>query len=631
MTTFTNTLAFQRGHLNKYPEDWTEREKRFVQAYLRLIPPKKEERFLGSLYVVSGDGYSFGSPHKATVSAPHGMIALSDGTLLYVGNRPQFETRRQRTDESVYYIRSADGVNWTKRKKIVLENAQGFLFCEPHVLETKEGFLIALRRQCNEENQSIFETWLLDADRKLKHFTNQRKVTDGAPPHLLRRSTGDIVLTYGFRSPPFGQRARISRDEGKSWSDEYILDADGTSWDLGYPATIERRDGKLLTVYYQKRAGEKYPYENRFDILLNHLTRVAKIAEQYGFSPMMWSDMFFRLANKGQYYCTGGIPEAIRSLVPKNVTLVYWDYYSTDRAHYDGMLRAHQEFENPVVFAGGDSGWYGFAPHNRYAVRAWRAAMEACRENGVEDAFVTCWKDDGAECSLLATLPVLFSAAEYARGNFDEEAIAEKFRRFTGICMEDFLALDEVNLDTDSPVNPCKYMLYSDPFLGIFDRTVKGDGSRFSAVREGLRAGAKSVRYGYLFKTLAALCDVLEIKYDLGVRTRKAYRADDRGALAALVADYGELEKRLKAFYCLFLVQRERECKPQGFEKQDIRLGGLMQRVAHCRRILSEYLAGRRDRIEELEEHILPFADGQDGAPVCFNDWLHTAQIKPMM
>lgn len=376
---------------------------------------------------------------------------------------------------------------------------------------------------------------------------------------------------------------------------------------------------------------DRHGYENRFEILLKHLTRVAQIAEKYGFSPIMWSDMFFRLANKGQYYCTGSIPEAIRALVPKNVTLVYWDYYSTDRSHYDGMLRAHQEFENPVVFAGGDSGWYGFAPHNRYAVRAWRAVMEACRENGVEDAFVTCWKDDGAECSLFATLPVLFSAAEYARGNFDEKVIAEKFRRVTGICVEDFLALDKVNLVTDSPVNPCKYMLYSDPFLGIFDRTVKGDDSRFSAIREGLRAGAKSVRYGYLFKTLMALCDVLEIKYDLGVRTRKEYQADDRGALATLVADYRELEKRLGAFYRLFLAQRERECKPHGFEKQDIRLGGLMKRVAHCRRILSEYLAGRRDRIEELEEHILPFAGGQDGAPVRFNDWLHAAQIKPFM
>lgn len=376
---------------------------------------------------------------------------------------------------------------------------------------------------------------------------------------------------------------------------------------------------------------DRHGYENRSKILLKHLTRVAQIAAKYGFSPMMWSDMFFRLFNNGQYYCTGNVPQEVTSLVPKNVTLVYWDYYSTDRGHYDGMIAAHKQFENPVVFAGGDSGWYGFAPHNRYAVRAWRAAMGSCTENGVEDVFVTCWKDDGAECSLFATLPVLFSAAEYARGNFDEEVIAEKFRRFAGVSMEDFFALDEVNLDAESPVNPCKYMLYSDPFLGIFDRTVSGDGRRFAAVREKLRAGAKSVRYGYLFKTLMALCGVLEIKYDLGVRTRRAYGADDRAALTALVADYKELEKRLKIFYRLFLAQRERECKPNGFEKQDIRLGGLMQRVAHCRNVLSQYLAGRRKAIPELEEAILPFADGKDGAPVRFNDWLYTSQIKPLM
>lgn len=252
-------------------------------------------------------------------------------------------------------------------------------------------------------------------------------------------------------------------------------------------------------------------------------------------------------------------------------------------------------------------------------------------ENGIDDVFITCWKDDGAECPLLATLPVLFSVAEFARGNFDEENIAGKFRRFTGITMEDFFALDEVNLNAEEVVNPCKYMLYSDPFLGIFDGTVQGSGAQFSIVREHLQVGAKSVRYGYIFRTLAALCEVMEIKYDLGVRTRKAYREHNTAALKALLSDYGELEKRLKKFCRLFALQWEKERKSYGFEKQDIRLGGLMKRVAHCRRILSEYLAGRRDRIEELEEHILPFAGGQDGAPVRFNDWLHAAQIKPFM
>lgn len=377
---------------------------------------------------------------------------------------------------------------------------------------------------------------------------------------------------------------------------------------------------------------DRHGYENRFEILLKHLTRVAQIAARYGFSPMMWSDMFFRLANGGDYYCANDtIPQAVKQLVPKNISLVYWDYYSTDRAHYDGMLRAHREFETPVVFAGGDSGWYGFAPHNRYAVRACKAAIQSCLENGVDDVFITCWKDDGAECPLYATLPVLFSAAEYARGNFDEESIAGKFRRFTGVSVEDFFALDEVNLNSEEVVNPCKYMLYSDPFLGIFDGTVQGSGAQFSIVREQLQAGAKSVRYGYIFRTLAALCEVMEIKYDLGVRTRKAYKANDRAALAALVADYKELEKRLNAFYRLFLAQREKECKPNGFEKQDIRLGGLMRRVAHCRAVLSEYIAGKRKSIPELDENILPFAGGEDGGHILFNQWVYTSMIKPMM
>ena len=378
---------------------------------------------------------------------------------------------------------------------------------------------------------------------------------------------------------------------------------------------------------------DRHGYEDRFGILLKHLTRVSQIAAKYGFSPMMWSDMFFRLANGGEYYCaSGSIPEEVTKLVPENVTLVYWDYYSTDRSRYDAMIRAHKQFPNKLVFAGGNSGWYGFAPHNRYAVRACGAAVRACLRNGVEDVFITCWNDDGGECSLFATLPVLFAAAQFARGNFDEEDIARRFRRFAGLSMEDFFALDEADLDTESVVDPCKYMLYSDPFLGIFDRTVKGNGEAFAAAQKALAAGARSARYGYVFRTIGALCSVLELKYSLGVRTRSAYRADDRAALAGLISEYRMLEGRLKVFYRLFRAQWERECKPNGFEKHDIRLGGLMMRVSHCREVLKEYLAGKRARIPELEEDILPFCPGRpDGEPILFNNWQYTAQIKPLM
>ena len=95
---------------------------------------------------------------------------------------------------------------------------------------------------------------------------------------------------------------------------------------------------------------------------------------------------------------------------------------------------------------------------------------------------------------------------------------------------------------------------------------------------------------------------MLELKYSLGVRTRSAYRADDRAALSGLISEYRTLEGRLKAFYRLFRAQWERECKPNGFEKHDIRLGGLIARVGHCKRLLSEYLNGTLPAIEDYYE-----------------------------
>ena len=72
----------------------------------------------------------------------------------------------------------------------------------------------------------------------------------GNPASLVRLRDGRIVLVYGWRRAPYGIRARISSDEGQTWSPEMVLQDNGRSWDLGYPRTVERPDGKLVTVYY---------------------------------------------------------------------------------------------------------------------------------------------------------------------------------------------------------------------------------------------------------------------------------------------------------------------------------------------------------------------------------------------
>lgn len=72
----------------------------------------------------------------------------------------------------------------------------------------------------------------------------------GNPPSLLKLKDGRLVLTYGYRAEPYGIRARLSSDAGATWDDEVVLRTDGGSWDLGYTRTVQRTDGKLVTVYY---------------------------------------------------------------------------------------------------------------------------------------------------------------------------------------------------------------------------------------------------------------------------------------------------------------------------------------------------------------------------------------------
>jgi hypothetical protein len=80
----------------------------------------------------------------------------------------------------------------------------------------------------------------------------------GLPSQLLKLNDGRLVMTYGYRRKPFGNQARISADQGRTWSEPLTVSADGEGYDLGYPSTVELADGTLLTVWYefQKAAGK---------------------------------------------------------------------------------------------------------------------------------------------------------------------------------------------------------------------------------------------------------------------------------------------------------------------------------------------------------------------------------------
>lgn len=88
----------------------------------------------------------------------------------------------------------------------------------------------------------------------------QSNMERGNPAHMIKLADGRLMITYGAREKPFGIRAMLSEDGGKTWGweldngkpvgNELLLRDDGETWDLGYPRTVQRPDGNCVTVYY---------------------------------------------------------------------------------------------------------------------------------------------------------------------------------------------------------------------------------------------------------------------------------------------------------------------------------------------------------------------------------------------
>jgi len=164
-------------------------------------------------------------------------------------------------EEAVVAVESADqGRSWRVVATVQPpQSEKASSFCEPHLVETLSGRIIVHFRY---EDRKTFEqdiAWQSESDDGGKTWTVPHPTPiHGHPLHLLRLHNGWLLNTHGYRHPPFGQRACLSRDGGKTWNveDEVIIRDDGPHGDLGYPATVQLTDGSLYTVYYQApRAG----------------------------------------------------------------------------------------------------------------------------------------------------------------------------------------------------------------------------------------------------------------------------------------------------------------------------------------------------------------------------------------
>lgn len=370
---------------------------------------------------------------------------------------------------------------------------------------------------------------------------------------------------------------------------------------------------------------KKHGYEQPSEIFLRHLNRVSSIADKYGFTPAMWSDMFYMMS-AGRYPAPDAvIPDEIKKAVPENTELICWDYYTKTQEEYEKMFNTHISFNRNVWFVGGAIRWAGFQSMNRCSIDRNEKALAACRKCGIDNVLITLWADGGAECSPFAALPALAHAAECFYGNFDIDSIKNKFHKITGESFDDFMLFDLSDMPfprkDDSGVG-AKEMLYSDYFCGRFNEFVSVTGKERDAYAEYAEkfkiASKRSVNFSYLFDFYYRLADLLAVKYDLGKLSRKYYQEANTAELKDLIARYGKTSKRLYKFIESFRNVWFKENKPYGFEIHEIRLGGVAQRTESCKNRLADYLKGRLNVIDELEE-IIP--DEQPIMPGCNSYW----------
>lgn len=367
---------------------------------------------------------------------------------------------------------------------------------------------------------------------------------------------------------------------------------------------------------------DRHGYENGFELFNRHLGRVNEICRKAGLSPMIWSDMYFRLSNPDQNYydLEHPVPESVRAKIPENVQLVYWDYYHEDATMYEKMIQRHRDLGYEPLMGSGIWTWTKLWYDHRQTDVTVRPCIEACRKMKISELFFTMWGDDGGYCNYDSSLAGIIYTADLAFGADPADTKATS-RRFEAICRSSFDAhvtgagLEPVIGKGEKKTGvKAALLIWDDPLCGIlFDDYLRRDPEfdfklidhyeemlcKLLPLQEDCAAGD----FGHLINILELLIKKLEFRGALIT----AYSQDDRVALRQLaVSVIPAVIAAVREFDASFRAQWLDCAKPFGLEVIQGRNAMQIARLEEAALRIREYLDGDIDRIEELEARILP-------------------------
>jgi hypothetical protein len=170
---------------------------------------------------------------------------LADGTILRA-----FMVQKTAKDScDVYIVRTTDGTTYDftyamgdPEHKVDMDEENWL-----HIMQDGNLWMLA-RTEKGEDH--LWQAFSEDGGKTWR--TVKRDIVGHPPSSVIRLQDGRLLLTYGYRHPPFGIRAVVSEDDGRTWRTDrvFVLRADGDNYDLGYPRSVQLKDGTVVTIYY---------------------------------------------------------------------------------------------------------------------------------------------------------------------------------------------------------------------------------------------------------------------------------------------------------------------------------------------------------------------------------------------
>lgn len=359
---------------------------------------------------------------------------------------------------------------------------------------------------------------------------------------------------------------------------------------------------------------DKYGAQEPFDILAKHLKQVSDICKSKGLKPMIWSDMYFRLGSKtGDYYdLKSKIPKKVIDEIPKEMQMVYWDYYHTDAEFYSEFIRCHKKMKRDVIMATGIWTWNRFWAASPFTFKALGASMSACRQEKVSEVFATLWRDDGSECVEESSIPGFIYYAEACfNGVVNENKNKAVFETIFKGNWDDFMLANQLDYVPQGEVtelncpNISKMLLWQDPILGHLQGDLKG--LKLSAYYQKLHLKlVKACNNSDFNKHLilpSKLAKVLSIKADLHSNIKKAFLKNDQVYLKRIaLKTLTQLRKAIQSLHAEHHQVWFRNYKPFGFEILEARYGSLLIRVEALALLIKQFLKDAKIPAEFLEE-----------------------------